>query len=57
MKIHNAKEILSLCYICTEKRTLTHSDMETLKKEYQNLNDLLIPESKIIFTSILGEGM
>lgn len=40
----------------TEKRILSDKDMEILKKEYHNLNNLLIPKSKVKFMTILGEG-
>ena len=36
--------------------TLTKSDVEMLKKECNNLHELLLPENEVKFTEIIGEG-
>ena len=40
-----------------EKRIQTSNDMEALKREYHNLNELLIPESEIRLLTELGKGI
>lgn len=37
-------------------QTVTKHDVETLKKEYNNLNELLLSANEINFTYIIGEG-
>ena len=36
---------------------VTGNDMDILKKEYQDLDKLLIPACKVELTTLLGEGM
>ena len=36
---------------------LTDSDIELLKKEYQNLGELMIPANEVELMIMLGEGM
>ena len=40
-----------------EKRIKANNCIEALKKEYQDLNDLLIPESEIRLLTELGKGI
>ena len=42
--------------LCAEK-TISDNDIEALKNEYQNLTNLLLQESEIKLTTLLGEGM
>ena len=35
----------------------TGNDMDILKKEYQDLDKLLIPACKVELTTLLGEGI
>ena len=46
-----------MMYTITEKRRQINYDLEALKKEYHNLNDLLIPESEIRLLTELGKGI
>ena len=36
---------------------VTGNDMDILKKEYQDLDKLLIPACKVELTTLLGEGI
>ena len=37
-------------------RALTNSDINTVKKECNNLQELLLPENEVKFTHKIGEG-
>ena len=52
---------LNKCHVelalCTIYATVfTDNDMDILKKEYQDLDKLLIPACEVEFTILLGEG-
>ena len=40
-----------------EMQTLTICDVDVLKKEFDNLHELLLPATEIKFTHKIGEGM
>ena len=55
--MHNIKSHSTIhrCYVCISDKI--NSDMEILKRECQNLTNLLIPTCQVELIIILGEGM